>query len=102
MDTDADAEELVVSVIARRSGRKFCEISRGLRLVQDLKLDGDDAIDALLEISKVTGLSLDGFQADMYFHSEPSLLSLFKAKEGPKAELTVGQIVSAATSGGTI
>ena len=91
-------EELVISVIARRSGRRADEISHDTRLLQDLKLDGDDAVDALLEISKNSSLNLDGFDVDKYFNPEPNILSILRPKK-QKEELTVGQIISAAHLG---
>ena len=94
-----DAEECVVSVIARRSGLDRSRICSEARLVQDLKLDGDDAIDTLLEIAKQFDMDMTGFDAGLYFRSEPNLLSIFRSKRVPKKEITVGQLVDAARHG---
>ena len=94
-----DAEDCVLSVIARRSGLERDQLCPGSRLVQDLKLDGDDAIDALLEIAKLSGMDVSGFDAGLYFRSEPSLFSIFRSKSAPKKEITVGQLIDAARRG---
>lgn len=94
-----DAEERVFSVLARRSGLERSQISNRSRLVQDLKLDGDDAIDALLEISKQCGMEINGFDSSLYFRSEPNILSIFRSKRAPEREMTVGQVVTAARQG---
>lgn len=94
-----DAEECVLSVLSRRSGLDRSNILDGSRLVQDLKLDGDDAIDALIEISKQCGMEIGEFDSSLYFRSEPSLLSIFQSKRPPQREITVGQVVAAARQG---
>lgn len=94
-----DAEERVLSVLARRSGLERSRISDDSRLVQDLKLDGDDAIDALLEISKQCEMDIAGFDSSLYFRPEPNLLSIFRSKSAPQREMTVGQLVAAARQG---
>jgi hypothetical protein len=83
----------------RRSGLKRDQIFPGSRLVQDLKLDGDDAIDALLEIAMLSGMDVSGFNAGLYFRSEPNLLSIFRYKSAPKKEITVGQLIDAGRRG---
>ena len=98
-------EQLIVSVLSRRSGLPQEQITLGTRLVEDLKLDGDDAVDALLEISKVCSMKISDFDSSLYFHSEPTLLSLFwfmplqKKRDMLKETITVGELVDAARSG---
>ncbi|MEO6091560.1 MAG: DUF1493 family protein [Novosphingobium sp.] len=94
-----DTEEVVFSVLARRSGLERSQISGHSRLVQDLKLDGDDAIDALLEISKQCNMEIAAFDTSLYFRPEPNLLSIFRSKSAPKRQMTVEQLVSAARQG---
>lgn len=98
-DVPADAEEYVVSVLARRSGLERSQISADSRLVQDLKLDGDDAIDALLEISKQFDIEISSFDSSLYFRPEPNILSIFRPQAVPKREMTVAQLIAAARSG---
>ena len=98
-------EEQVVSVLARRSGVAKEQVTLETRLVEDLKLDGDDAVDALLEISKECSMDVSGFDSSLYFRSEPTLLSLFrflpsqKKRAMPKQTITVGELVDAAHRG---
>ena len=94
-----------MSVLSRRSGLAKEHVKLGTRLVEDLKLDGDDAVDALLEISKVCSMDVSGFDSSLYFRSEPTLLSLFrflpwqKKRAMPKQTITVGELVNAARRG---
>jgi acyl carrier protein len=98
-------EEQVVSVLSRRSGLGKEKVTPEARLVEDLKLDGDDAVDALLEISKECSMDVSGFDSSRYFRSEPSLLSLLpflpsqKKRAEPKQSLTVGELIEAARNG---
>jgi acyl carrier protein len=95
----------VISILARRSGVAKEKLTAETRLVEDLMLDGDDAVDALLEISEECSLDVSGFDASRYFHSEPTLLSLFsflssrKSRIVPKQPLTVGELMESARSG---
>jgi acyl carrier protein len=91
----------VLEILARRTGLSIDEIGFDARLLQDLQLDGDDAVGAIVEISKQFSMDISKFNTDLYFRSEPSILSLFKkqvAKE-MKKELTVGQLIRAAEEG---
>jgi len=98
-------EEQVVSVLARRSGVAKDQVRPETRLVEDLKLDGDDAVDALLEISKKCSMDVSGFDSSVYFRSEPTLLSLFrflpsqKKRSMAKQTITVAELVDAARRG---
>jgi|SRR5277367_1018006 len=99
----SEPEELVVSVLSRRSGLAKEQVTLGTRLVEDLKLDGDDAVDALLEISKQCSMDVSGFDSSLYFRSEPTLLSVFLPSKNkravPKQTITVGELVDAARRG---
>jgi hypothetical protein len=102
----SDVEDLVLSVLTRITGLRRDQITLDARLVQDLQLDGDDAIDALLEISKECSMDMSGFDSSLYFRPEPSLLSVLRflpwQKQkwaSPKLTLTVGQLIEAARRG---
>gem|GEM_PF-3742690 len=81
------------------------QVTVDARLVEDLKLDGDDAVYALLEISKKCSMDVSGFDSTRYFRSEPTLLSLLpflpsqKKRAEPKQPLTVGTLIEAARNG---
>ena len=98
-------EEQVVLVLSRRSGLGKEKVTPEARLVEDLRLDGDDAVDALLEISKECSIDISGFDSSRYFRPEPTLLSLLpflpsqKKRAEPKQPLTVRDLIEAARSG---
>jgi uncharacterized protein DUF1493 len=92
-------ESFIIEVLARRTGLDHASIKPEARLLQDLKLDGDDAIDAIREISSRCGMDVSQFRAELYFRSEPSLLSLFRRSSVPERVLTVGQLIEAAEQG---
>ena len=97
------ARELVVSVLARRARLNESDLADSSRLVEDLSLDGDDAIDAILEISKEAGVDLTGFDASLYFRPEPTLPSaftqIFQRRKVAKLPLTVGELIGATAQG---
>jgi hypothetical protein len=45
--TDVNFRELVIAVIARKAGVAPEQVSLSAKLVQDLHIDGDDAVDAM-------------------------------------------------------
>jgi hypothetical protein len=92
-------ENDVLEILARRTGLARAAIRPDARILQDLKLDGDDAIDAILEVAKRCHMDLSKFRAELYFRSEPSLMSLFKQTQQPEQVLTVEQLIEAANQG---
>lgn len=72
----ANPRDCALEILARKTGLKPTEIDMNARLLHDLKIDGDDAADLILEISKTGGVDITGFECSRYFRSEPSLLSL--------------------------
>ncbi|MET2826389.1 DUF1493 family protein [Mesorhizobium shangrilense] len=105
----ADVEGRVFSIVVRISGLSRDLMTTQSRLVQDLKLDGDDAIDVLLEVSKEFSMDVSGFDPSKYFHSEPTILSVLPtilellhmraAPMRPRNEMTIGQLIEAARRG---
>lgn len=102
----SDPHEFVLSVLARRTGLNREQIGLDSRLTQDLHLDGDDAIDTLLEISRKCSMDLSGFDSTSFFRSEPSLLSLLwflpsqkRNRESEKRSITVRELIEAARQG---
>jgi acyl carrier protein len=93
-DVQDGIEEWPIALLARCSGLEPGRISSDSRLVQDLQLDGDDATDALLEISKRYGMEFAGFDPSLYFRPEPNLFSIFRKKHVPERELRVGELVT--------
>lgn len=98
-----DPREIVVAVIARRAGVSPEQVSPESRLLQDLHIDGDDAVDTILEIANKCSVDLSGFDASVYFRSEPSLVSLLpflqsrrRNRVDQKRPLTVGELIEAA------
>jgi acyl carrier protein len=91
--THKEAYKAVVSILSRRARVEPSEVKPTSSLVQDLGLDGDDAVDAILEIARYCDTDLSSFNGELYFASEPSLSSIFRPKP-EKINLTVGEIVS--------
>jgi acyl carrier protein len=102
----ADAERCVLNVLARKTGADANKISMESRLLHDLGLDGDDAIEAIQEISDKCSIDIAGFSPTEYFRSEPSLLSLLwflpsqkRDRLSEKRPITVRQLIDAARKG---
>jgi len=101
-----NAEDCVLNVLARKTGSDANKISMESRLLHDLGLDGDDAIEAIQEISDKCSMDIAGFDAKQYFCGEPTLLSLLwflpsqkRNRISEKRPITVGQLVEAARRG---
>lgn len=93
-------EQEVIAILARRSGTHSSKINRETRFVEDLKLDADDAIDAIIEVCDKLSIRKKDFRAELYFRSEPSLLSIFRrTSKTSKLPYTVGRLVDAANRG---
>ena len=52
-DMTSNADEIVLSILARKVGMDSAKISLDMRLRQDLRLDADDAVEFILEISNL-------------------------------------------------
>jgi hypothetical protein len=102
----ANPGESVAAIHAKRSGRPVDAIVETSRFVQDLGLEGDDAIDAPLAIATTTGMTIHEFNSSLYFSGEPTL-AIFLRWLAPWREvmpamqlpLTVGQIITAVNNG---
>lgn len=94
-----DVKEQVISILSIKSGVDKDVISINSSLVQDLKLDGDDAVDAIIEISKTFKVNVSEFDASQYFNPEPNILSVFSSKRVARKNVTVGQIIDGARRG---
>jgi hypothetical protein len=101
-----NADDCVLKVLTRKSGLSADQISMESRLLQDIGLDGDDAMEAIQEISMKCSMDISNFDFTQYFRSEPSLLSLLwflpshkKNRINEKCTITVGQLIDAARKG---
>ena len=102
----ANPAECVLEVLARKSGLDAKQISMESRLLHDLGIDGDDATEAIDEISRRCLMDISGFDPTQYFRSEPTLLTFLwflpsqqRDRIDKKRPLTVGALVEAARSG---
>jgi hypothetical protein len=103
---DSDPSRYIIEVLARRTGLSPDQIRLDARLLQDLRLDGDDAVDAILEISKGCSMDLSECDLSLYFRSEPSLFSFLwflpsqkQNRIEKKRPLTVRELIEAARIG---
>jgi Protein of unknown function (DUF1493) len=101
-----DVEAFVVSVLSRRSGVRASDIHLSMYLQKDLLLTGDDATDALSEISRATGMTVSTFNPNRHFKPEPTLRSLVSKlrfrpvpESEPLLDLTIRDILDAVISG---
>jgi len=102
----ANPKDRVLEILARKTGLNPAQINLDARLPQDLKIDGDDAADAIWEISTTCDVDVSGFDCSRYFRSEPSLLSFLwflpsqkRDRASNKASLTVKDLLDAVVKG---
>jgi hypothetical protein len=103
--TTRDFEQEMLVLVSRRVGLPVTRLSLQSRLLQDLGVDGDDAVELLLEVSNAFRIDMNNMQIEKYFRCEPTLLDVFRrplAKrrefEG-KAPVTVGDLIQMAKVG---
>lgn len=93
-------EREVISIIGRRSGRSPAELNGETRFVEDLGLDGDDAVDAIIEVCRIYNMDTSKFEAESYFRSEPNIFSIFRRRpRDQKQSFTIGKLVDAVAQG---
>jgi acyl carrier protein len=90
-------EKAVFQLVYRRSGRPVSTLSSQDRLLQDLGIDGDDAAELLLELSRAFQIDMSTLEMAKHFRSEPNLFSVLRLpgsrKKGSVAQ-SVGRICS--------
>ena len=103
----SDPSDYVLEVLARRTGLNPDQITPDARLLQDLRLDGDDAVDTILEISRGCAMDMSECDLSLYFRREPSLLAFLwflpsqkQDRTETKRILTVRELIEAARTGG--
>lgn len=92
-------EQRIIWFVAQVSGCKLEKLQTGSRLLHDLGIDGDDAVELLSEYSEVFQVDMGGFEFGKYFGPEASF-SLFRSR--PQQELTpitIGDLVEYARRG---
>lgn len=74
--TEADANE-VLTMLAKERGLPLDKISPSSRLLQDLGMDGDDAVDFFISVQQRFGTDLTALQARWGDHFGPEGFSLW-------------------------
>jgi len=82
-----DHQQVVFDIISRKTGIPISKLSLQQRLLQDLGIDGDDAAEVFIELSKVCAINLDTLQLEKYFRPEPNLFSVLRLPSSRRAEL---------------
>ena len=94
---DGDHEQWVINLIAKKTGLSPTEISPESRLLHDLGITGDDAVELLSEYSEAFQVDMGEFEFRQYFTGEPHLFNCWFAAKGSKLRpLTVRDLAEAA------
>jgi hypothetical protein len=101
------AEETVQRVLALVSKHRGAEQSKSASLAStlrdDLRMDGDDAIEFFEEFAAEFDVDLSAFVFDKYFGPEggflPAELLSLARKRTPKEPITIARLVAAAEAG---
>ena len=100
-----DHQQSVLQLIHRKTGIPLARLSAQDRLLQDLGIDGDDASDLLLELSRVFRVDMTTLEMRKHFRSEPNLFSVFRFPKTTKEELkekvpvTIADLIRAVDNG---
>lgn len=76
-------------MLANKSGIKPESILPDHRLLQDLGIDGDDAVELINSIARRFQIDMTGFDIEAYFRSEPNLFSIFRRRSRVLRELAL-------------
>jgi hypothetical protein len=101
---DESVFDKLLSFVERERWKYKMPLSRSTRLVQDLKMDGDDAYEFMEKYVSEFNLDYSAFNFDEYFSKEGFdlfgiIASIFKKKVETKKTLTLGDLERAIIRG---
>lgn len=101
MEPGVDPLDCVLAILSRKTGIELSKIRTEASLLHDLRIDGDDAVEVILELSSRCGVDVSSFDCSRYFRSEPALGWLLPTRESTrdKACLTVQDLVEGVRRG---
>ena len=90
--------EDVAALLARLRGEPEANIQLNTRLVEDLRIVGDDWDEVVGALSSLRQIDWTGFEFHRYFYDEPTLLTPLqlvwrRMRYGSRHQLTVGHLV---------
>jgi hypothetical protein len=98
-------EEEILQVVSDKTGVPTHRLALQDRLLQDLKIDGDDAADLLINLATAHRVDMSGLDFTKHFRPEPNLLSILRKSSTKKRELaqkvpvTIKDLVQAVYAG---
>jgi acyl carrier protein len=92
--SDEEIENAVARLISKHSGLIIHEVTPDLRLAEDIKINGDDAYDLMMDYFKTFQVDMTGFEFSDYFFGEGAdplgVFTLLHSKEvSEKKTITV-------------
>ena len=79
----------VRAMVAKKSGIKPESLLLDHRLLQDLGIDGDDAVELMDSIARRFQIDMAGFEFEAHFRSEPLLFSIFHRRSRVLQEIAL-------------
>ena len=92
-------------LVEQQMGRYKKPLLRTTTLEKDLGMSGDDAVEFILEFSKLFNVDISKFEIGKYFYPEgdsilPALFRIFTGEKNPKQmELNLGSLENAVLAG---
>jgi hypothetical protein len=87
----------IVDFIAREAGLRTASVTLSTRLLQDVRMDGDDAVDFFEAFGKKFNVDLDRLWKHWHHHFAPE--GIFQGLPGLEIEITVQDLIDSAHAG---
>ncbi len=102
--TDEDIFNRIVAFVERERWKKQLPLSRDTRLVEDLKIEGDDAYEFMEKFVTEFKVDYSEFNYEQYFSKEVFdllgiIASFFKKEKESKRTLTLGDLEQSVITG---
>lgn len=68
--SDEEIEKAVVHLICKHTGQAVQKVTAHLRLAEDIKINGDDAYDLMMDYFEIFRVDKKGFEFSDYFFGE--------------------------------
>jgi hypothetical protein len=82
-----DSKSAVLAIVSRFTGKPPSSLDLEDRLLQDLGVDGDDAVEILIALSRDLNADMSALVVEKYFRPEPDITTVFRSRAKVRAEL---------------
>jgi acyl carrier protein len=103
--SELTVEEEILALVSRKTGLPQSALKPEQRLLHDLGLDGDDAVELFLDVSRQFRVEFGGLRIENHFRPEPNIFTIFRTSSrraqeiAGKAPITIADLIAAVKAG---